>query len=89
MELLNCFKSIIDMDRASIVICNLEHEIIYLNPAAVRNYGKRGGKELIGKSLMNCHNQESGEKIRKVIRWFEESQDHNILFTFHYNLPNQ
>ena len=34
------FKSIIDQDRAAVVICNLNHEIIYMNPAAVVNYGK-------------------------------------------------
>ena len=35
MELGTYFKSVIDQDRASVVICNLEHEIIYMNPAAV------------------------------------------------------
>ena len=26
------YKSIVDQDRASVVICNLKHEIIYMNP---------------------------------------------------------
>lgn len=26
------FQSVIDQDRASVVICNLEHEIVYMNP---------------------------------------------------------
>ena len=30
------FKSIIDQDRCSVVICNLKHEIIYMNPTAVK-----------------------------------------------------
>ena len=29
------FKSILEQDRAAVVICNLQHEIIYMNPAAV------------------------------------------------------
>ena len=37
------FQSVIDQDRASVVICNLEHEIVYMNPAAVENYSKWGG----------------------------------------------
>ena len=57
------FKSIIDQDRAAVVICNLNHEIIYMNPAAVVNYGKRGGDKLIGRSLLECHNKESQEKV--------------------------
>lgn len=42
MELLHFFKSVIDQDRCAIVICNLEHEIIYMNPTAVERYAKRG-----------------------------------------------
>ena len=56
------YKSIVDQDRASVVICNLKHEIIYMNPAAVISYAKRGGDKLIGRSLLDCHNQESRNK---------------------------
>ena len=43
MELGAYFKSIIDQDVASVVICNLKHEIIYMNPKAVESYHKWGG----------------------------------------------
>ena len=55
------FQSLIDQDRAGVVICNLEHEIVYMNPAAVENYSKWGGTALVGKSLLNCHNPASRE----------------------------
>ena len=42
MELASYFKSIVDMDECAVVICNLAHEIIYMNPAAVVLNGKRG-----------------------------------------------
>ena len=45
------YKSIIDQDRCAVVICNLKHEIIYMNPAAILNYKKWGGDKLIGRSL--------------------------------------
>ncbi len=32
MKLENFFKAIIDEDRASVVICDKEHNIIYMNP---------------------------------------------------------
>ena len=76
------FKSIIDQDRASVVICDLEHTIIYMNPAAIANYGKRGGAELVGKSLLNCHNERSNEIIKKVVGWFAEDEAHNMIYTF-------
>ena len=41
MELSVYFKSIIDQDICPIVICNLSHEIIYMNPEAVERYAKR------------------------------------------------
>ena len=66
------YRSILEQDRASVVICNLNHEIIYMNPQAIRSYEKRGGEKLIGRSLMECHNAESAEKIQKVIEWCKE-----------------
>ena len=43
-NLLTYFKSILEQDKAAVVICNLQHEIIYMNPAAVTNYAKWGGR---------------------------------------------
>lgn len=83
------FKSILDQDRCSIVICNLEHEIIYMNQAAIDHYEKRGGGELIGKNLLECHNQESKEKIQQVIDWFSSDEAHNIVYTFHNDKQNK
>lgn len=73
------FKSVIDQDRAPIVICNLNHEILYLNPAARERYKKYG--ELTGKSLLDCHNAESNEKIRQVLEWFGADKEHNSVYT--------
>lgn len=83
------FKSIIDQDRSAVVICNLEHEIIYMNPAAVKNYEKWGGEKLVGQSLLNCHNENSVKKIKEVIKWFEESEKNNIIYTFYNKKQNK
>ena len=86
-DLSQYFKSIIDQDRCSVVVCNLAHEIIYMNPAAMDRYAKRGA--LVGQSLLDCHNEQSGEKIRKVVAWFEESAEHNIIYTFRNEKENK
>ena len=83
------YKSIVDQDRASVVICNLKHEIIYMNPAAVTSYAKRGGDKLIGRSLLDCHNPESRDKIRQVVDWFAVDESHNIVYTFHNEKQNK
>lgn len=83
------FKSIVNQDRCAVVICNLSHEIIYMNPAAVERYAKRGGASLVGQSLLNCHNANSGEQIKKVLAWFSESTEHNRIYTFRNEKENK
>ena len=89
MELSQYFKSIIDTERASVVICNLNHEIIYMNSAAVKNYEKYGGDRLLGKSLLDCHNDKSVDMIKKVVSWFVESADNNMIHTFYNEKQNK
>lgn len=81
MELTKFFKSVIEQDLCAVVICNLEHEIIYMNPAAIARYVKWGGAGLLGKSLLDCHNAKSVEMIHKVVDWFLESKEHNRIYT--------
>lgn len=90
MEFLNpFFKSIIDQDNTSIVICDLNHTIIYMNKTAITSYEKRGGDKLIGRSLMACHNDDSKAKIEKVISWFKESECNNRVHTFFNEKQNK
>ena len=81
-ELNEIYKSVLEADRAAVVICDLEHTIIYMNPVAIERYAKWGGKELLGKSLLNCHNEKSREMILRVLKWFKASADNNIVYTF-------
>lgn len=89
MELSTFFKSIIDQDQCAVVICNMEHEIIYMNPAAAARYAKSGGAQLVGKSLLNCHPERANEMIKKVVAWFSESAGHNRIYTFHNEKENK
>jgi len=83
MDLSPFFKSIIDQDQASVVVCNLEHTIIYMNPASCKNYEKWGGAELTGKSLLNCHNPNSRDLINKVVNWFKSDKCNDKVHTFY------
>lgn len=89
MDLNNYFKSIVDQDVCPIVICNLEHEIIYMNPQAVKRYAKRGGSELVGKNLLDCHNPTSNEMIKKVVGWFRQSVGNNRVYTSYNERENK
>ena len=83
------YKSVLEADRAAVVICDLEHTIIYMNPAAIERYAKWGGKNLMGKSLLDCHNEKSREMIRKVVDWFKASEGNNIVYTSHNPKENK
>ncbi len=76
MELSDFFKSVIDADNAPVVICNTEHKIVYMNPAAVKNYHT----DLTGKSIKSCHNADSNSKIDRVVDWFKKSEANNRVY---------
>lgn len=79
------FKSIIDQDNAAIVVCDMDSVIVYMNPSAVNRYHR----DLTGKNLKDCHNAKSNEMIEKVIAWFCESKDNNIMYTYHNEKENK
>ena len=81
MKLDDCFRSIIETDPAPVVIADLEHTIIYMNPASVRAYEAYGGERLLGGKLYGCHRPESNDKIDRVLEWFAESKEHNYVHT--------
>ena len=67
MELTKFFKAVLDEDKSPVVICDLSHKIIYMNPAACKRYSSRGGAGLLGSSLLDCHNSKSNEMIYKIL----------------------
>ena len=83
------YKSVLEADRAAVVLCDLEHIIVYMNPAAKERYNKWGGEELIGKSLLNCHNEKSCEMIIKAVEWFRDSSRHNLVYTSYNQKENK
>lgn len=89
MEFAQLFKSIVDMDRNAVVICDTEHKIVYMNPAAEKRYSKRGGRALVGKSLLDCHGEKSREAIKTVADWFGKSRENNIIYTFYNEKENK
>ena len=89
MDISQYFKSIIDEDKCAIVICDVSHKIIYMNPAACERYNKQGGAALVGSNLLDCHNGKSGEIINKVVDWFKEDKEHNRIYTYHNEKENK
>ncbi len=85
MKLYKLFKSILKQDTAPVVVCDIDDIIVYMNPSAINIYRK----DLTGSSIKTCHPQEANEKIDRVIAWFGESKDNNIMYTYHNEKENK
>lgn len=51
---------------AAITVAGKDGIIIEMNKKAAALFSKDGGKELIGKNLLDCHSPLSQEKIKKI-----------------------
>ncbi len=89
MELTKYFRSVLEQDSCAVVLCSLDHQIIYMNPAAVSRYARSGGASLVGKSLLDCHSAPARDRIERVTAWFAESQANNRIYTFRNEEENK
>jgi len=51
----------------SVTVCDTDYTILFLNRRAAEVNAKDGGKELIGRNLMDCHPPEAQAKLRRVM----------------------
>ena len=79
------FKSILEQDRAPIVVCDMQSTVVYMNPSAVARYKR----DLTGRNLKMCHPAAANEKIERVLEWFKKSRDNNIVYTFRNDEENK
>lgn len=68
MENLEILKGILDSYPYPIVFVDNEYIIRFMNKKATEHYEKKG-KYLIGKSIFDCHNEKSAQKIKE---YYEE-----------------
>ena len=79
------FKSILEQDTAAVVISDLQHRIIYMNPAACNRYGK----DLTGSDLLACHGAHGKQAIKQVVAWFAKDPANNRVHTFYNEKENK
>lgn len=79
------FKSILEQDKAPIVVCDMDSIVVYMNPSAIARYQR----DLTGKSIKTCHPAAANEKIDNVLAWFRKSSDNNIVYTFRNDEENK
>ncbi|MCX6250138.1 MAG: hypothetical protein NTX61_05230 [Bacteroidetes bacterium] len=53
--------------NGNIMVCDARGIIVYLNEKAIKSYAAEGGTSLIGRNLMDCHNENSRKKIKEIM----------------------
>jgi DUF438 domain-containing protein len=51
----------------SVTVCDKDYTILYLNDRSAEVNAQEGGKDLVGRNLMDCHPPEAQAKLRKVM----------------------
>jgi transcriptional regulator with PAS, ATPase and Fis domain len=51
----------------AVTVCNKDAEIIYMNDKSVLTFLKNSEDSIIGKSLFDCHNENSVLKIKELL----------------------
>ncbi len=56
-----------DEIAAGIVVCDVNGVIIYMNKQAVADFKSYGGRELIGKNVLDCHPPQAKQKLQELL----------------------
>jgi len=85
MKLFKLLKSVLDQDNAPVVVCDIDDTVVYMNPSSIEHYHK----DITGESIKRCHPPKANEMIDKVVLWFKESKNHNIIYTYRNDEENK
>lgn len=85
MENSDLLKFVMDADEAPVVVCDLQHMVVYMNPASVARYHK----DITGQNIKLCHNEDSCQKIDRVLEWFRKNKSNNKVHTDYNERENK
>jgi PAS domain-containing protein len=68
---------LMDSLKDPFVFCDASHVIRYMNRAALERYAGRPAS--VGRSIFECHNEESNERIREVCALLIDGEDEVLI----------
>lgn len=71
------FKAILESLIEPVVFVDTQHIIRYVNPAATAFYAE--GRDLVGRSLLDCHNETSRKMIIEILAAFEQGETERLI----------
>ncbi|MBN2565371.1 MAG: PAS domain-containing protein [Candidatus Eisenbacteria bacterium] len=70
-------EAILDSLKDPVLVADTGHVTRYMNRAAIEHYDE--GEALIGRSLMDCHNERSQRTIVETLAAFEAGEDERLI----------
>jgi DUF438 domain-containing protein len=69
--------TILDSLKDPLLFADTEHVVRYMNKAAVAHYSE--GEGLIGRSLLDCHNQRSQQQIVEILAALQAGEEERLI----------
>ena len=69
--------AILDSLKDPLLFADTEHTIRYMNRAAIAHYDE--GESLIGRSLLDCHNEQSQQKIIEILAAMQAGEEERLI----------
>jgi PAS domain-containing protein len=75
--------AILESIKDPLLFVDVGHIICYMNRAAIEHFDD--GEALLGRSVMDCHNERSCETIRQTLTALEAGEDERLIATTETN----
>ena len=69
--------ALLDSLRDPLLFADTDHVIRYMNTSAIEHYDE--GKSLIGRSVLDCHNEQSQETIVEVLTAMHIGEEERLI----------
>jgi len=69
--------AILDSLKDPLLFADTEHITRYMNKAAIAYYSE--GESLIGRSLLDCHNEQSQQQIVEILAAMEAGEEERLI----------
>jgi PAS domain-containing protein len=69
--------AILDSLKDPLLFADTGHVIRYMNEAAIAHYEE--GESLIGRSLLDCHNEQSQQQIIEILAAMQAGEDERLI----------
>lgn len=75
----NLMSALLDSQKEPVVFADTDHTILYMNKAAIERYSDKGGAGLVGRSLLECHNEHSQQMIIEILEAMKGGEEERLI----------